>query len=141
MSEFTPIGQGTQNTVAGSIGLASAVLGNGFLGNMFGGGYNNRGYRTGCGYGYENFDNSYILSQNAILASELDSEKKMVEVYTAGERRTNELERRFEQNLAEQAVVNCRLNDRISVLETKVDQLMGMTKLGIVPEALWPAAT
>ena len=153
MADYTPIGQGTYNTVAGSIGLANAVFGNGFLGGVFGNngyngyGYGRNGYGYGCGCGVdrEAFDVSMALarseSHNALLASELDSEKKMVEVYTAGERRTNELERRFEQNLAEQAVINCKLGNRIGILETKVDQLMGMTKLGIIPEALWPDAT
>lgn len=36
MAEYTPIGQGTYNTVAGSVGLASALFG-GNGGNLFGG--------------------------------------------------------------------------------------------------------
>ena len=149
MAEFTGIGQGTYNTVAGSIGMAGTLLGSGVLGGLFGNGYGygyNRGYGRVVGDGHavdrEAFDLSLALSKsqsdNAILASELDAEKKMVDVYVAGERRTKELEHKFEDALKEQAVFNCHINDRVSRLEEKVDQLMGMTKLGIVQSSIWP---
>lgn len=82
MAEYTPIGQGTYNTVAGSVGLASALFG-GNGGNLFGGlfGGNNNGVSK------ETFDLSMQLSasqrDNAILTAELNTEKKMVEVFNS----------------------------------------------------------
>jgi len=147
MAEFTPVGQGTYNTVAGSIGLASAVLPGLFNGGLFGGYGRNYG-----GYGYhdmgvsrEAFDISLALSNaekdNAILRAELDDEKKIVEAYTTLDRKINGVDKHLDEHIGAQGVVNCSLSNRIGILETKVDQLMGMTKLGITQESLWPAAT
>ena len=136
MAEYTGIGQGIYNTVAGSVGLASALMGNGGLGGLFGG--NN-------GVSKETFDLSQELSSsksaNAILTAELGNEKKMVEIYNALYRNERDLEQRMEKGFAEQALINCKLSNRIGILETKVDQLMGMTKLGILPENIWTAPT
>ena len=136
MAEYTGIGQGIYNTVAGSVGLASALTGNGGLGGLFGG--NN-------GVSKETFDLSQELSSsksaNAILTAELGNEKKMVEIYNALYRNERDLEQRMEKGFAEQALINCQLSNRIGILETKVDQLMAMTKLGIRNDALWPAPT
>ena len=153
MAEFTGVGQGVYNTIAGSIGMANAVLPGLFNGGLFGGGYgrNYGGYGYG-GYGYhdmgvsrEAFDISMALSRsekdNAILAAELADEKKIVEAYTTLDRKINGVDKHLDETIGNQAVINCSLGNRIGILETKVDQLMGMTKLGITQESLWPDAT
>lgn len=147
MSEYTSQGQGTYNTVAGSIGLASAVLPGLFGGGLFGGygrNYNGYGY-SDMGVSREAFDLSLALSRaekdNAILAAELSDEKKIVEAYTTLDRKINGVDKHLDESLGAQAVVNCNLSNRIGILETKVNQLMGMTKLGITQESLWPAET
>lgn len=148
MSEYTSQGQGTYNTVAGSIGLASAVLPGLFGGGLFGG----YGRNYGDGYGYhdrgvsrEAFDLSLALSNaeknNAILRAELDDEKKIVEAYTTLDRKINGVDKHLDETIGAQAVVNCNLSNRIGILETKVGQLMSMTKLGITQESLWPEET
>ena len=147
MSDYTPIGQGTYNTVAGSVGLASALLGGGGLGGLFGGGSQNMVNK-------ETFDLAQKLSAsesaNALLSAELGSEKKMVEVYNGAITRTNNVrdellgyyhsvDKKLDDTIAAQAVINCQLGNRIGILETKVDQLMAMTKLGILDTNIWPA--
>lgn len=154
MAEFTSQGQGTLNTVLGAVGAANAVMPGFFGGGMFGGyGRNYGGYGYGYdGYGYhdrgvsrEAFELSLGLTNvqkdNAILAAELADEKKIVEAYTTLDRKINGVDKHLDEALGAQAVVNCSLGNRIGILETKVDQLMGMTKLGITQESLWPAAT
>lgn len=140
MSEYTSQGQGTLNTVLGAVGAAGTVFPGFFNGGMFGGGY---GYHDGVSR--EAFDLSLALSRaekdNAILAAELSDEKKIVEAYTTLDRKINGVDKHLDESLGAQAVVNCNLSNRIGILETKVNQLMGMTKLGITQESLWPAAT
>lgn len=144
MSEYTSQGQGTLNTVLGAVGAANAVF-PGFFGNGMFGGYG----RNYGGYGYydmgvsrEAFDVSMALSRaekdNAILKAELDDEKKIVEAYTTLDRKIGGVDKHLDETIGAQAVVNCNLSNRIGILESKVNQLMSMTKLGITPESLWP---
>lgn len=137
MAEYTPIGQGTYNTVAGSVGLASALFG-GNGGNLFGGlfgGSNN-------GVSKETFDLSMQLSasqrDNAILTAELNTEKKMVEVFNALNDKINKVVADQTAVNAQQAVYNCAANSSISVLQTQVAQLLGMTKTVIPNSSVCP---
>lgn len=148
MSEYTSQGQGTLNTVLGAVGAAGTVFPGFFNGGMFGGGYGRNYGGYGChdtGVSREAFDLSIALSRaekdNAILAAELSDEKKIVEAYTTLDRKINGVDKHLDESLGAQAVVNCNLSNRIGILETKVNQLMGMTKLGITQESLWPAET
>lgn len=136
MAEYTPIGQGTYNTVAGSVGLASALFG-GNGGNLFGGlfGGNN-------GVSKETFDLSMQLSasqrDNAILTAELNTEKKMVEVFNSLNDKINKVVADQTAVNAQQAVYNCAANSSISVLQTQVAQLLGMTKTVIPNSSVCP---
>ena len=152
MSEYTSQGQGTLNTVLGAVGAANAFMPGFFGGGLFGnygrnyGGYGYDGY--GChdrGVSREAFDLSLSLANvqkdNAILAAELADEKKIVEAYTTLDRKINGVDKHLDETIGAQAVVNCNLSNRIGILETKVGQLMSMTKLGITQESLWPEET
>lgn len=136
MAEYTPIGQGTYNTVAGSVGLASALFG-GNGGNLFGGlfGGNNAVSK-------ETFDLSMQLSasqrDNAILTAELNTEKKMVEVFNNLNDKINKVVADQTAVNAQQAVYNCAANSSISVLQTQVAQLLGMTKTVIPNSSVCP---
>lgn len=138
MAEYTPIGQGTYNTVAGSIGLASAVFGgngNGFLNGLFGGNGNNTVSR-------ESFDLSMQLSEsqrnNAILAAELNTEKKMVEVFNTLNDKINKVVADQTAVNAQQSVLNCATNSAIAVLQQQTAQLIGMTKIVIPNSSVCP---
>lgn len=139
--EYTGRGQGTYNTVAGSIGLASAVLGNGLF--NLGGNYVSR----------ETFDLqtkvTALESANALLNADLNSEKKMVEVFNAASDKINnvrdelslairELDKKVDANAAAQAVINCGFQSANAVLSTQVAQLMEMTKLVIPIDNISP---
>lgn len=76
----------------------------------------------------------------------------MVEVFNASNNRINavrdelltmirDVDKKVDDGFAAQAVINCGLNNKIGILENQVGQLMGMTKLGILNDALWPAPT
>lgn len=132
--------------IGGYIGGISALLGNGGIGGILG---NN-------GVSRETFDLSMKLSaserDNAILTAELSSEKKMVEVYNAGIERTNKVrdellaeiravDKKVDDGFAAQAVINCKANSAIALLQDQVKNLYGMTKLGILNDSLWPAPT
>ena len=77
-------GQVNYNTVAGSIGLASAVLGNGFLGGLFGCN-NNR-----CGCNEDHLVTRYDLSMEQALAAK-DSEIALLKANTYNDQKAIEL--------------------------------------------------
>lgn len=98
--DVTGIGQGTYNTIAGSLGLAS-FLGLGGNGNGIGlFGQNNQNYVQ-----KEAFDLSLQLarkdSEIAILQANADTDKKLVEVYNAAAARDNAYRDRLEAQYRE----------------------------------------
>jgi len=148
MAEYASAAVGNAGLATGIIGTALGAMSTGILPGMFGG-QNNNNY-----VGRETFDLSLNLAasqrDNAILTAELASEKKMVEVFNATNERLNNVrdeligrlervEKTVSDNAAAQAVINCGLSNNIGILQNQVAQLMGMTKLGILNDALWPA--
>ena len=80
--------------------------------------------------------------ENAILAADLSSEKKMVEVYNAATNRINtvreelsgrilDLERQVASNAAAQGVINCSVQSGLAVANSQIAQLMSLTALRI----------
>lgn len=176
-SDYASKGQGALGVTLGAIGAGLGVLnGAGGLlpwGNQYGGGWGNQqGYGYGgqmpyampyaMPYGYacgqqpvskETFDiqNKLIEAErsNALLASELNTEKKMVEVFNAATARINDVERdlthrifhlekKVDDNAAAQAVVNCKFNSDINLLQSQAAQFMGLTRLVIPNRSVCP---
>lgn len=150
MAEFASSAVGTAGLTTGIIGTALGVASSGILPGIFGNGNAQNNYVQ-----RETFDLSLQLAasqrDNAIITSELASEKKMVEVFTAATDRINavrdelgsriyELEKKVSDNAAAQAVINCGLSNNIGILQTQMEQVLSMTKLGILNSSLWPAS-
>ena len=93
-------GQVNYNTVAGSIGLASAVLGNGFLGCLFGG---NRQCGPTCSE--DHLVNRYELGMEQELAKK-DSEIALLKANTYQDQKLLEVYRYFDGKVSE---INQRL--------------------------------
>lgn len=112
---------------------------------------------TGCqGGGYvskEAFEMQTKLTaaekENAILAADLSSEKKMVEVYNAATNRINtvreelsgrilDLERQVASNAAAQGVINCSVQSGLAVANSQIAQLMSLTALRIPNTSVCP---
>lgn len=84
----------------------------------------------------ETFDLALRLSNserdNAILTAELNTEKKMVEVYNALNDKINQLVNDQAAINSAQAVNNCATASQLAVLNSTTAQIMGLTKL-VVP--------
>lgn len=87
--------------------------------------------------------------ENAILAADLSSEKKMVEVYNAATNRINtvreelsgrilDLERQVASNAAAQGVINCSVQSGLAVANSQIAQLMSLTALRIPNTSVCP---
>lgn len=113
------MGQVNYNTVAGSIGLASAVLGNGFLGGLFGG---NR-----CGCNEDHLVTRYDLQMEQSLAAK-DSEIALLKANTYQDQKSIELYRYIDgklntinERLAAQDVRNQGVADAIREVSKEID--------------------
>lgn len=83
--------------------------------------------------------------QNAILAADLASEKKMVEVFNAANNRINDvrdelnkeircLERKVDDNAAAQSVINANYGSQLTLNNSQIAQLFSLTKF-VIPNA------
>lgn len=135
MADFVA-GRGTEalgiiGTVLGGVAVAAqGVLGAGGVGAP----------RTATGSGTdavskETFDLALRLTNserdNAILTAELNTEKKMVEVYNAPNDKINQAVANQTAINSEQVVVNCATTSQLAVLKNNVAALMGLTKVVI----------
>lgn len=131
MADFVA-GRGTEalgiiGTVLGGVAVAAqGVLGAGGAGVA---------PRTGTGsdtVSKETFDLALRLSNserdNAILTAELNTEKKMVEVYNALNDKINAAVANQTAINSAQAVTNCAVTSQLAVLNNNVATLMGLTK-------------
>ena len=132
---------GTIGTVLGGLNTLGANGGTGLLGGILGGGTQYVSKET-----YE-VQNKLIEAErsNALLAAELNTEKKMVEVFNAATARIGEvdrelshriyqLEKKVDENAASQAVINCGFNSAIGILQSQAAQFMSLTKV-VIPNA------
>ena len=115
------MGQVNYNTVAGSIGLASAVLGNGILGGLFGGG------RCSPVCNEDHVVTRYELQQEQALASK-DSEIALLKANTYNDQKTIELYKYIDgqlnsilSRLAAQDVRNQGVTDAFREIQKDID--------------------
>ena len=147
----------SKGTAGAGLGLGIAGTALGLLnGNGLGGLLNNR-YdeydRHERMVSRETFDVNQQLMKaqmdNAILAADLASEKKMVEVFNAAVERTNkvrdelmgmvnELDRKVDSGFSAQAVINCQTGSAVNLLQNQMAQLYGMTKMVIPNTSVCP---
>lgn len=144
--EYASNGKGNLGVTLGAIGTGLGVLGmNGLSGIIGGGGQN---YVT-----KETYDVQLQLidaqKSNAILAADLASEKKMVDVFNAANDKINnvrdelqaairEVDKKVDANAAAQAVINCGMQSATAVLQSQVGQLIAMTKTVIPSDNICP---
>ena len=139
--EYASNGKGNLGVTLGAIGTGLSFFnGSNPISGLFGGG-NNANYVTRDMLDLE-LKVIECQKDNAILNAELNTEKKMVEVFNASNNKTNEvfdrlsnriltLERIVADNAASQAVINCNASSSIGILQTQVGQLYTMTKMVI----------
>lgn len=132
-------------SIGGYIGGIATLLGG--LGGL-------NAVQNGAGYvSKETFELQTKLTEaeknNAILAADLASEKKMVEVYNAATNRINtvreelsgrilDLERQVASNAAAQGVINCGVQSSLAVANSQIAQLMSLTALRIPNASVCP---
>lgn len=132
MADFVA-GRGTQalgiiGTVLGGVALAaeSAIGGGAPAGRTV------SGSSASDGVSRESFDLALRLSaserDNAILTAELNTEKKMVEVYNALNEKINGVVENQAAINSAQAVANCAVTSQLAVLNNQVATIMGLTK-------------
>ncbi len=125
----TSQGQGTYNTVAGSLGIASFLglnANNVFGGNGCGGGIFNRGGGNGDCYISEkefNWAQAYNTKQSEVdmLKSDQRTDGKLLDLYREIDRRFTVTGTEIATIAATQAVTNEKLNGTIALLDTKID--------------------
>lgn len=87
--------------------------------------------------------------RNAVLESELNSEKKMVEVFNAANDKINNVrdelrteirgvELKVDGNAAAQGVINAQFGSQIGINTSQIAQLMSMTKMVIPNSSVCP---
>lgn len=138
MAEFASNGKGNLGVTLGAIGTGLGVFGNNML-NGF------RGPRYGYGYNLpceDEFVTRYDAGKDARIAqleqkvaigeAEKYTDQKLADVYERISTRVLGIERHVADNAAAQGVINATVGSSISVLQTQVNQIMGLTKL-VVP--------
>lgn len=71
---------------------------------------------------------------NAILTAELNTEKKMVEVYNALNDKINRLNTEQAAINSAQSVTNCAVTSQLAVAQSNINTLMGLTKT-VIPNS------
>lgn len=145
--EYASKGVATAGLTTGIIGTGLGVLGSGILGNMF---------TNPTNHNYVDKDTLALQMQlvdaqkeNAILAADLSSEKKMVEVFNAANNKIasvrdelnasiHNLEAKVDANAASQAVINAQYGSQINLNTSQISQLFALTKLTIPNSSVNP---
>lgn len=132
--EYASKSVGTAGLTTGIIGTALGAAATGIL-PIFGGGAVANAAANGGFVSRETFDLSLKLSEsersNAILAAELNTEKKMVEVFNALNDKINGIEKSQAEANSAQAVTNCAVTSNIAVMQNNIAQLLSLTKMVI----------
>lgn len=81
---------------------------------------------------------SRLEAENSLLRSEMDSEKKMIEVYKDLNKKISENEDRDNKRWTEQLVHNATQDARLAVLEREVHQLYSMCGLYVEASHVTP---
>lgn len=153
--EYASNAKANTGVALGSVGLGlGAINALGGLAGMATGMYNNGGYGNGYGCGVNHWElgtlERLMASErdNAILAADNETNKKLVEVYAKLESRDKEIWNRIEELRRhqedinrEQAVYNTANTAAIKCIRKDIEALMAMTKLGIRNDVTWPDDT
>ena len=149
--EYASNAKANTGVALGSVGLGlSAInaLGGlaGLAGSMYNGGCNGAAYMGVNHYELGTLERLMASERdNAILAADNETNKKLVEVYAKLESRDKEIWQRIEELRRhqedinrEQAVYNTANTAAIKCIRKDVEALMAMTKLGIRNDVTWP---
>lgn len=137
----TGAGQGTYNTIAGSLGLASFLGLNANGGGLFGG---LGGNRAACGEIVTKSELNYVQeiarkdSEIALLKSEQNTETKIADVYERLITRINADRRDQDAVNAQQAVFNATSTSAVAVLQNQVATLLSLTKMVVPATSVCP---
>ena len=133
--EYASKSVGTAGLTTGIIGTALGAASSGIL-PILGG-----NYRGAMGANYaepvsrETFDLALKLSasesSNALLSAELNTEKKMVEVFNKLNDKINSVVSEQAAINSAQAVTNCATTSALAVAQNNIAQLMSLTKIVI----------
>lgn len=130
MAEFATTGKANAGLTTGIIGTALSgllTLGGGILGN---GNYTATG--TPRWVSQEEFAQqqtiSSLESENAILKAEKDSNQKMIEIYERLDTKFRTLEANLNSFKADQGVINAQVVANVSVMQSQIATLNGLTK-------------
>lgn len=141
--EYASHGTGTAALTTGIIGTGLGAINSGLFSGLLGGG------NAQASQNYVTKDMLALQMQlvdsqkeNAILSADLSSEKKMVEVFNAATNKTNavrdeligrirEVEQKVDANAASQAVINCQYGSNLTLANSQIAQLFGLTKMVI----------
>lgn len=140
--DYSSNSKGNLGVTLGAIGTGLSVLnnGNGLLGGILGGNQNaNYVTKDMLALQMQLVDTQKDL---AIKTADLDSEKKMVDVYNNAVNRTNavrdelsarirEVEAKVDNNAAAQSVINCQFSSNLTLANSQIAQLFGLTKMVI----------
>ena len=141
-------GQGALNTVLGAVGTAGALGGGGLLGNLFGGGWNNRPMEviTSDDRPISRYEAKLLQelgakeSENALLKADKYTDGKIVEAtsYLMGEIRKLGEEVRANKDAQnainmEQAVYNGTNTAALGCIRGQIAQLQAMTEM-VIPQ-------
>lgn len=133
--EYASKSVGTAGLTTGIIGTALGAAASGIL-PMFGGnGRTVAGANSGDLVTRETFELAMKLasseSANALLSAELNTEKKMVEVFNALNDKINGVVSDQAAINSAQAVTNCATTSALAVAQNNIAQLMALTKVVI----------
>ena len=136
--EYASKSVGTAGLTTGIIGTALGAASSGLLSGVLGTGRTVAGTNSGDLVTRETFDLAMKLasseSSNALLSAELNTEKKMVEVFNAlNDKINNAVSNQAAINSA-QAVTNCATTSTLAVAQNNIAQLMSLTKV-VIPNA------
>lgn len=144
--EYASKGVGTAGLTTGIIGTALGGLSSGILGGVFGN--NNQNYVD-----KDTLDLQLKLTEaqkdNAILTANLETEKKMVEVFNAANDKImnvrdelnaaiRTVENKVDANAATQGVINTQMASQVNLNTSQIAQLFSLTKLTIPNASINP---
>lgn len=133
--EYASKSVGTAGLTTGIIGTALGAVNSGILPILGGNGRNAAGGCSGDFVSRETFELAMKLSAsesaNSLLSAELNTEKKMTEVFNALNDKINGVVSEQAAINSAQAVTNCATTSALAVAQNNIAQLMSLTKVVI----------
>lgn len=133
--EYASKSVGTAGLTTGIIGTALGAVNSGILPILGGNCRNAAGCNSGDLVSRETFELAMKLSAsesaNSLLSAELNTEKKMTEVFNALNNKINSVVSEQAAINSAQAVTNCATTSALAVAQNNIAQLMSLTKVVI----------